>query len=246
MTFNARAISKLYFPKSKANIASNQYDFEYIALHELVHGLGMVSFWGTFAPESRAGSERLSLIVPPVISGTSLQAIGIYDYLLAGRGLWRDRRADIEAWLATGSPQGLESARQTYQEATTPASTFFVFPRGLSLTAALSTDIVGTLQLHTENGRFIAGTSIVHVDQQKFTSNEDFLMRPSPPLGQDLKSLMQRFKGRPFGRGLLRVFATMGYSLTPESTVSMLESGAATHHVTGVLVVTMLLLLLQQ
>ena len=226
MVFNAGSVDQFYFPSESSRIKSNQYDVTYIALHELVHGLGMVSFWGLNAPEDSrvlGDVDRTKLLTPQVSpsgTGYEAQSIGIFDYFLGDRAsgnglnLWRDDIDEINAWLSGSNPQDIQSAERIYQDATRKGEVMFAIPQNLD---SDSQTTAGTVQLHTEDGSFITGTSITHVDQTRYTRTEDFLMRPTAPVGVDLKTLMKQFGGpaQPFGRATLRILVTMGYSLKP-------------------------------
>lgn len=95
-------------------------------------------------------------------------------------------------------PNANQAAARAFQAATTARALQFSFPDGSSML------------LHSEQGRYLSGTSVVHVNYDEYTGTTEFLMRPYANNGATLESLGH---GRPFGPMTLKVFQTLGYTI---------------------------------
>ncbi len=244
--FNSDAQELYYFdrmvaeragtPAPNGSIGSKQYDMRYIVLHELLHGLGLVTFWDTYLAYSQASTnlpDKDKLMLPPLLHSdgkiVGIDKVGIYDFYLAsnigGRLVrWYDTLPSIAEWVKQGLPpsgEGYKLASQLYAAATTPRSTLFLVP---NTPLQPSTSLDQYVTIHTEN-KFLTGTSISHIDQTKYRTTEEFLERPYVSQGETMDGWVARNGGplAPFGRSTVAMLVGMGYQLNADAKVVMMD-----------------------
>ncbi|KAI9188679.1 hypothetical protein H9P43_000100 [Blastocladiella emersonii ATCC 22665] len=220
-----QARRKFWFPESGLAIAGDQYDFEYVVLHELVHGLGMMSAWGTYFDDDARGTA-LPLLTPPpgsyaaldVDDGGPVAATSPFAQPLLFDTLVFDvpRRRSLLASLAaiartqpaafpsTPPPTdpGVDAAAGLYMRATT-ARTF-----------AVASDASGAhplAVLETAFAPFAPGSSLSHVDQALYTGTRNALMRARASRGKTLGEVVDA--SDPLGPVVRGVLAALGYTV---------------------------------
>lgn len=235
--FNADQEDGLWFSEDGSAIRSSQYDFQYIVLHEFMHGLGMVSSWNMAFDglQSTQGGPRGSQMLAPILSGGNKndivvmpQTATVFDKYISTTSKASGRPAFFNRYASA-----IMNAVSTLPRGSTLASFFkaTIIDNSASEAAQLAFQAAttdGALQfsfpdgtsvlLHTEKNQYRPGTSIVHVNHAAYTGTTEFLMRPYANNGVTLQSLG---KGRVFGPLTLKVFETMGYTVK--------QGGAASH-----------------
>ena len=193
-----------------------------------MHGMGLVSSWNMpfdgFA-STRGGTPGSAMLAPilvpenPNVPVPSPLATTIFDKYISttsavkqpaffnsyAAAIFKTVRA-LPAGATSGSfykatlmdPNANQAAARAFQAATTARALQFSFPDGSSML------------LHSEEGRYLSGTSVVHVNYDEYTGTTEFLMRPYANNGATLQSLGH---GKPFGPMTLKVFQTLGYAI---------------------------------
>ena len=110
-------------------------------------------------------------------------------------------------------PKANQAAARAFEAATTARALQFSFPDGTSML------------LHTEEGRYLPGTSLVHVNYEEYSGTTEFLMRPYANNGATLESLGH---GRPLGPMTLKIFQTLGYTIRSRFTTGAKANQAHT------------------
>lgn len=222
-----------WFPGDGA-IAEQQYDFTYVVLHELVHGLGITTGWRNHL-YSLGMSNALT---PPIVrsnssaAGISFQPPFVFDaYIVDAKNnkiamdaldfvRYQDFNSKSkEQWLNNflRSSQGASSI-SAYELATKKeGSLYFQLPA----TAASSAD---KLTLYTIAGTYQSKSTLSHLGLAAFNNTSDFLMRPMLISNKTLSLLTEQFCGQwvfgPVGPKLVKMLQTIGYTL-----ISDLPSG---------------------
>ncbi|GBB84486.1 hypothetical protein RclHR1_11050003 [Rhizophagus clarus] len=220
-------------------ITHDQQDFLYVILHEIVHGLGFASGWGDYINDQ---PEALT----PEISITSNDPSGRFKingfletafdrYLIhiptgkkisAFTGNLNKFQKDVDLIFQNeldfktkfrNSPQ-YEIAKEMMSYSITPNALGFL-PRGFN-------KAVESVVLETRLRPYQTGSSVSHVDFQKYNNTSDFLMKFMADHGANLDSLIATRNGNNneghnavIGPNLKLVLETLGYS-TPEYTNS--------------------------
>jgi len=196
-----------------------------------MHGMGMVSSWNTPFDGLQAQGTDGAKVLAPILGGddpadviSTSQATTIFDkFISSTKAAYPSSSMNTYASLLTSKVNAMASGVQlnqvfdalindvktasalerSFAAATTVKGLQFSFPDGTSLL------------LHTEQGQFLSGTSIVHANYDAYTGTSEFLMRPYANNGSSLKSLGGN---KPIGPLTLKIFETMGYimrSTTP-------------------------------
>lgn len=206
-------------------------------------------------------SAQTVLISPPIQQNgqevTVSPRVGIFDYLLMDirhQQRFHDVIPSIQSVL-TDIRQGRspdEMSSQSWSDLSfssiTPQSVIALIPKqptdyppNTRLPSATS-----YMYLHSERNQFAAGSSLVHVDSDRYGRSEEFLMRAFAPKGQTLAQWVQRYGGpcQPLGRGTVGMLLSMGYTVQPEfeSTVMQYVSGTGQRDGTKLSLVLALLL----
>ena len=182
--FNAQA--KFYF-KSGTPIAENLTDFEYVALHEITHGLGLNT--GIL---DESDETNLELLTPAVLSTPSKKAyfaaISAYDGHI--REFEEVSEKTIQAPLKVMSdPEYIKDFAKDQDSKLVAEKTLeHVQSENLEFT----TDKGVKVPLFSPT-KIQQGSSISHVSANLSTSKE-FLMVPSIPRGKSVDSLMKLYK----------------------------------------------------
>jgi hypothetical protein len=220
-------------------IDDEQHDFVYVAIHELVHGLGFITSWRDLFEDM-----QLKYLAPRVITATKgsenvimgWQHMQIFDkYIQMNKtgAYLKDRGKVIMEygnnneivsqidWIdGFHKSQSGQLAQEIYDIATSGKRVFTV--------ESIDKDI--TTYLHTIKGNFVAGTCIGHLDDDEYTNKPDFLLRPFVRKGEDIDDLIEKGsfaymseieKARkelwwmsPFGPHLLSILEMIGWPTT--------------------------------
>ncbi|KAJ1551244.1 hypothetical protein HK096_002271 [Nowakowskiella sp. JEL0078] len=232
-----------WFPNSNTTVQKGQYDFLYVILHEMIHGLGFVSSWGTYVHLDP--SSTLPIITPILqTKDNSTQKtfsslpLYIFDkYLVANNkrmSLSYDKmnsdklfdfipsligKSDSDVTSTLKSSNAFSEGYNLYSTSTTTGKILF---KGKSTTNVSNPDIV----LHTEYSPFKQGSSLSHLDQSLYASDVDFLMRPEAPNGVTLRSLMNSVNTQaPIGPRTRMILWTIGYTLVGEKNTTSFGLG---------------------
>ncbi|KAJ3122266.1 hypothetical protein HK098_002971 [Nowakowskiella sp. JEL0407] len=216
--------SLFWFPDNTSPISRGQYDFLYVVLHELIHGLGFVSSWGTYFETSNDNPKVLPMLTPllqfksrPLVQNNGLAASNvvsncsalppyIFDkFLITGKNeavslqtvyqQMNESGVLNDAWVVLKEPDTI--VKSTIKGAK--------FQAGLDLYDSATTPgsirFQGTEQsgntvvLHTTYDPFRVGSSLSHFDQRIYEKTADFLMRPEAPSGITLRKMIADTSG---------------------------------------------------
>ncbi len=226
--FNAEA--SLFF-KEDGNIKLNQFDFEYIVTHELVHGLGFASSWNNYFGQLQIFNaltpdpsflDVVTDINQPV-KFTGFEETAFDKYMVNTRSTEPKRMSEftqqINSFVEIGkdfpSVQELlidfmnSSEFQITQSLLLDAQT----PKTMAFRPqnANSTDDLVFLETNIEP--FRVGSSISHVDIVTFNNTPDFLEVFNAKRGQSLDQILASTGGQfPIGPKLKGVLETLGYA----------------------------------
>ncbi|CAI2178458.1 1626_t:CDS:1 [Funneliformis geosporum] len=224
--FNAQA--DLFF-KGDGVIKKNQFDFEYIILHELIHGLGFASAWNNYFSEQPVALtpdpnflESITDLNQPV-KFTGFEETAFDKYMINTRDKGAPKRMteftneinsfaeigtdfpSVQALLNTfADSKQFQTSSQLILDGQTPKTMAFQ-PRNVS-----SNDMVF---LETNLKPFRVGSSISHVDIKSFNNDPDFLEVFNAKPGQTLEQVLKATGGKyPIGPKLKSVLETLGYA----------------------------------
>ncbi|CAG8656326.1 4934_t:CDS:2, partial [Cetraspora pellucida] len=217
-----------YWFASDPPIRPDQYDFLYVMLHELFHGLGFGSSWEEYLPGvvtpmpaiNPLSSTKIDLYSSDphsndkvkfyewafdkhmiFINGTKTSSLTVQlNKFFSGRS---GTLADFENNFDKSNQYSL--AKNMYSISQTSKSLAFM-PRG-------STNPSDSLILETSFRPFRQGSSISHVDASTYTNTSDFLMRAQAKNGTTINILTRNFSdGSGIGPRLKKTMETMGYA----------------------------------
>jgi len=190
-----------YFDQNDDRIDDEQHDFVYVAIHELIHGLGFISSWRDLFEDM-----QLKYLAPRLITATKgnenvimgWQHMQIFDKYIqihkSGAYLKERGKAIMKYgndneivsqldWIeGFHKSQSGQIAQEVYDIATSGKRVFSV----------TSIDNDFTTYLHTFKGKFVAGTCIGHLDDDEYTNKPDFLLRPFVRKGEDIDDLIEK------------------------------------------------------
>ncbi|OUM61723.1 hypothetical protein PIROE2DRAFT_12223 [Piromyces sp. E2] len=190
-----------YFEENEDDrIDDDQHDFLYVAVHELIHGLGFISSWKTplsmdfhyLTPRAKMGVARNEDVILGWYqmqifdkyiqfnkSGLYLKDMGkkIMQYENSGEMIRQD------AWLeGFHKSEAGQVAQEVYDLATAGKNVFSITSEENNLVTFLQT---------FEN-KFLVGTCMGHLDNDEYTNKPDFLLRSYVPKGEDIDDLIQK------------------------------------------------------
>lgn len=219
-----KSVNRFWFKESNVPILPSQYDFEYVILHEILHGMGFSSGWSTYIPGADAdsylplvtpwykfddnndgsvlvnGANPLTIFDKFIYSKVDNKALSESYFIMISDGLNKPKQSFTQwAQLFDSSP-ALTESRKLYYYATTPNTLEFRGAAGK------------TVLLHTEYSQFRPGSSLTHVDQSAYTKTSTFLMRPEANIGITLAQF-DAVNTSPIDDKLLDVFETIGYTV---------------------------------
>ncbi|KAI8802488.1 hypothetical protein BJ742DRAFT_911155 [Cladochytrium replicatum] len=191
---------KWWFPELSRTIAATENDFEGVALHELTHGLGMVSRFITISEIvdiSLLTPDTQKLLLPPVITSTpqgdvvsslqSWQPLGVFDSHLFIVSNSRSL-ADYARSIAVNFP--ITTSRSTpetfYADLVSAVGQDALAAMRVLYSLATTTGAVKFANGSTDTSSYLVsttnpfakGSNLHHVDSV-YDSTEDFLMTPS-------------------------------------------------------------------
>jgi hypothetical protein len=217
------------------DIKSDEYDLLYLSLHELVHGLGMVTFFSQHMKHSSsalssqfpifASTDMSNMLTTPIISPgpqSRFAKLGIFDHSLTTpsgsfSGLMKisanifDNNASVDDQLA-----GLQAARILYLQSTTARGVSSVFSSSqLQIESRGYEEKPPGLYVYTSVAQYEAASSLVHAETSIYSTTEDFLICPTVVAGSALEMLLAKFGGKfgPVGKRTIAILSTMGYRL---------------------------------
>jgi hypothetical protein len=218
-----------YFGDSSRSITAAQTDFEWVAAHEITHGLGFGSGlvdYGQFIQGAKKG-----YLATLVTTGTSkMEPIDVYDSFLQGGSTdFKEVGKEMASFEKKDSSKSLvaefessgkpfEAAKRAYVAASKgPASLYFNSFNGMKI------------ELYSP-AVFSQGSSLHHL-ATKNTATADFLMIPALDSGITLESLMARSKSDSiYGPQTTAVMQSIGWptaDLPDAPPVKLVSTGAA-------------------
>ncbi|CAB4445449.1 unnamed protein product [Rhizophagus irregularis] len=231
--FNAEA--DLFFDGDTTPITPNQFDFRYIILHELIHGLGFASGWNSYFSSDNGNNavaltpdpgflEQLTGLNDPV-TFTGFEETAFDKYMVNAKiktqspKRMTDYADKINSFAKIGtkfpSVQALLTSFQRSESFLTSndliidsqtTKTFAFQPKSAKTTDDL-------IFLETNINPFQQGSSISHVDIVSFNNNSDFLEVFNAKRGQSLDQILASVGGTyPIGPKLQSVLETLGYT----------------------------------
>lgn len=218
--------SRFWF-EGDGKMKQDQYDFTYVVMHEVLHGLGILSYFGTYVPDEQ-------VVIPLSTMNENKFATELpflFDSMVYEKNGKRNLR-DYYNEFKRNSVDGLESYRKSeaYENAKTlyrlstesgleirlPRMSQRVMHRFTNASIEYSErDDESVIVLHTCEFPFKPATSISHLDQATYDNTEEFLMRPTATRGKTLKSLTKK-DGFPVGKKTIRLLSAMGYEITSQ------------------------------
>ncbi|GBB84491.1 hypothetical protein RclHR1_11050008 [Rhizophagus clarus] len=239
--FNAEA--DLFFEGDTQPITPTQFDFRYIILHELVHGLGFASGWNSyFSGGDGSSNDAIALTPDP---GFLEKLTGLNDpVVFTGFEETAFDKYMVNAKIKTQSPKRMTDYADSINSFA-PIGTKFPSVQALlnsfqnSRSFTTSTELIGdsqtpkTFAFQTQNAKstadlifletnlkpFQQGSSISHVDIVSFNNNSDFLEVFNAKRGQNLDQILSSVGGTyPIGPKLQNVLETLGYTTANNQT----------------------------
>ncbi|RIA82642.1 hypothetical protein C1645_496971 [Glomus cerebriforme] len=229
--FNAEA--NLFFV-GDTQIQPTQFDFQYIILHELIHGLGFASSWNSYF----TGGDNTPIALttdpsflemltdqnqPVTFTGFTETAFDKYMVNAKIKGQSPKRMTDYASSLNNFAQIGTQF--QNVQDLLDTFGNSPSFQISSSLIADSQTTKTFAFQPHnakntddlifleTNLNPFQQGSSISHVDIVTFNNNSDFLEVFNAKRGQTLDQVLAATGGTyPIGPKLLSVLETLGYT----------------------------------
>lgn len=229
---------KFYFKEDGGKIQSNQVDFEFVAIHELTHGLGFGS--GLLEYSSVFNGAKPGYLAP-IISGaddpsattqtifTEMQPLDIFDFFISGNGKnFKDFAKDIASFPRQNS--NLFNFLNAYENSGIP----FLASQKAYETATSGSLVFKTVSGLTINlfssGRFSQGSSISHLSGNN-SASLDFLMVPALGPGAALDDIIKSVGGKGvYGPQILAIMESIGWPTvnSPEvASVRMSTIGSA-------------------
>ncbi|KAI8809320.1 hypothetical protein BJ742DRAFT_804625 [Cladochytrium replicatum] len=188
-----------HFNASGQPIQPGQVDFEFVVLHELTHGLGIDTAWTSYAaiPSLSSYSPKPDYLAPiPSLVGSSIATatvpkwnpLNIYDKFFTESASSQSLRSAaakifsfdpnskklssfIADFQSSGSPY---TAAQSMYKLVTSGSKALTFAIPETTTTPKQTAFLNTIA-----NRYVAGTSIAHLDYNAYWQTPDFLMIPA-------------------------------------------------------------------
>lgn len=217
-------------------IEARQYDFEQIAIHELIHGLGLLTSWSTELFGSETGLLPGGLSVSPSMTVTGSTKPYIFDkYLFDKRqGVWLDdQKSRIFERMSRLYPFPLSQmdsalnrdaelsrmATELYRTFTTPRSLVFYYPRWWKRGLFSSSNASGyklnasewdSAVIYTPQ-RYSSGSTGSHVDHSTYLATGEYLMRPFGTPGVSLRRYSPASLVGPVGFNVVNILQTIGY-----------------------------------
>ncbi|ORX41721.1 hypothetical protein BCR36DRAFT_363837 [Piromyces finnis] len=190
-----------YFEEDEDDsIDDDQHDFLYVAIHELIHGLGFISSWRTLldmdfhylTPRAKQGIAKNEDIVlgwyqmQILDKYISLNKTGMYLREMGKKIMSYGNSGDMvkqNVWLeGFHKSESGQAAQEVYDIATSGKNVFSIM--------SIDNELITYLQ--TIKNTFIAGICMGHLDNDEYTNKPDFLLRPYVPKGEDVNDLIEK------------------------------------------------------
>ncbi|OLL24988.1 hypothetical protein NEOLI_003605 [Neolecta irregularis DAH-3] len=199
------------------SITTNQSDFRYVSLHELIHGLGFTSAWDDYVNTADPVSITPHLLfVYPDPSKHNVHFAGFIEnafdrFIQTPTGSLSQKAAQMNHDFGPSTDFISDDALlRSYQNS-------HAWDIGKDILVEASTantfKFDGKIVLETSI-KFKAGSSVSHVSADLYSSTQDFLMRHVQQQGSTLEECIQKH-GDPvygaFGPGLRAVLGNLGY-----------------------------------
>ena len=199
-------------------------DFQVVAMHELMHGLGFASSWRPLpipvTPTMKVDVEKFGqfnprqkyvmVMAPQMVNITAdpdtqqlFQTINIFDYYIATRQssgkliFWRDMIPSIEGWMLSDfkDREGFYAAMALYKDVTSDNKVVFAVPEDPTLGSVDNRNVTAVCYLHTTRGIYVPGSTLSHLHQRYAMSNEDFMMPPGLAHSGSIERLNRKYGG---------------------------------------------------
>ncbi|KAJ3317989.1 hypothetical protein HDV06_001021 [Boothiomyces sp. JEL0866] len=202
-----------FFPTSGNTMQGHEFDFEFVAIHEITHGLG----FGSSLKEYNS-ADNIKYLAPPLLfvnnnSFDGFQAISSFDSRIQ---------------LGNFSFQNLSSQLQKFKEQSDNYSVVLSqFESSPFLTIGLDFLQFATspgLTFHTMDNQliplvssspYVQSTSLSHITPENFQS-ADFLMVPSFPSGVPLQYFIEKY-GNVYGPKTISILTSIGWNTVKEN-----------------------------
>jgi len=214
-----------FFYQDGKSIASDQYDFMWVAVHETLHGLGFVSSW------SAKDTRNPNLILPSI--GTTQYNDGTVEFSGFSANLFDSFLVDAST--NTKVTSYLDALTAAIPSGTVITSMNDVYDAVLANNASLAA-VEAMFKLCTSNNlvfkpvlsdtnldsesvyleaagpAFYNGRTISHLATSRYALSSDFLIVPDVTAGKDARKLATSAGGF-LGPSILAVMNTLGYTV---------------------------------
>lgn len=181
-------------------IDDDQHDFLYVAIHELIHGLGFISSWRTLldmdfhylTPRAKMGIARNEDIV---LGWYQMQIFDKYIQLNKTGSYLKDMGKKIMTYQNTGDMIKQDTWLEGFHKSESgqvAQEIYDIATSGKLVFSIMSKDNNFITYLQTNKNSFIAGTCMGHLDNDEYTNKPDFLLRPYVPKGEDVDDLIEK------------------------------------------------------
>jgi hypothetical protein len=207
-----------YFPESGSTIKPSEYDFEFVIIHEITHGLGFRSGLMSYGALFGRSTNYLAPLITGLLESTDpendrftgIQPIDVFDSFISssaknlkdlGKIMRRFGKQDatltdiIRKYELSGDP--FLASREAYAILT-------------SSTCVFNTNSGLQVELYNPS-QYVQGSSTSHLTMDK-SETSDFLMIPALINGTTLESFMtQRSANSVYGPGIISIMETIGW-----------------------------------
>ncbi|KAK9764279.1 hypothetical protein K7432_008341 [Basidiobolus ranarum] len=200
-------------------IREDQFDFLYVIVHELMHGLGVTTSWGLLPDEKSLAPLEYNMNTGEVLG---FMETSFDRYLISSTKKFNTLYENMSEFFTTtkstyknmddflgvfNTSDQYSLALDSYRLATTPRS--LEFQMNNNQTIVLETNF---------NGQFLPGSSLTHFDYITYKNSSDFLMTFYNEPGVNINQIIQQtneYFTSPIGPLLTNLLQTIGYETNP-------------------------------
>jgi hypothetical protein len=216
-----------FFRTGSNQIQSTETDFEYVAAHELTHGLGFGSSLleyhamfkdarvGYLAPLMSLGSENIVMNLDKTTTVSHIEYLDIFDSFISSRDGFKFKDLGKSFQEFNIQPASFSSAVKEFESSGSPfdaaQKAYVAASNGLYFTT-----ITGRKIPLYSPAVFEQGSSIHHLESNRAASS-DFLMIPSIRRGVDMEELMNSSGDKIYGDMTIGIMNSIGWKIQESS-----------------------------